>query len=172
MFRRLCPLRLSTGALHPLASESVQQRATYEKLHHVFGDSYESLHWDSQEGQHARFAALADAAGLLVPQTGSKEGPSSVSLLDLGCGLGHLAHFLYQHPSWCGRPLQLVGVDIVPEFVSAAAAAHPQHEFVWYAPMHQQVFTPCICCSRIGLMSLVDVRVDRWQRQCGYHVDT
>jgi 2-polyprenyl-3-methyl-5-hydroxy-6-metoxy-1,4-benzoquinol methylase len=111
----------------------VQQRVTYEKLHHMFGDSYQSLHWDSQDGQVARFAALLGATGLSASDSPSVEYPSSsVTLLDLGCGLGHLAQFLHQHPSACKRPIELVGIDIVQQFVNTAAVAHPQHEFVWY----------------------------------------
>ena len=51
-----------------------------------------------------------------------------VSLLDFGCGLGHLLDFIESRPEY--RHLQYTGLDISQKYLSAARARHPQHEFM------------------------------------------
>jgi SAM-dependent methyltransferase len=57
-----------------------------------------------------------------------RERDTSVSLLDLGCGLGHLLDFIECRPDY--RHVQYVGLDISPKYLDAARARHPKREFV------------------------------------------
>jgi SAM-dependent methyltransferase len=57
-----------------------------------------------------------------------RETDTPVTILDLGCGLGHMLDFieessLFQH-------LRYVGLDISTRYLAAAKARHPQHEFL------------------------------------------
>jgi len=80
-----------------------------------YGDSYLSVDWGSANGQALRFQALSH----LVRLPGS-------SLLDIGCGVGHLVSWLETesiHLS-CYQ-----GIDITPSMVEAAASLYPNSNF-------------------------------------------
>ena len=51
-----------------------------------------------------------------------------VTILDLGCGLGHLLDFIESHADH--RHLRYVGLDISAKYLDAARARHRQHEFI------------------------------------------
>ena len=51
-----------------------------------------------------------------------------VSILDFGCGLGHLLDFIESRSDY--RHLRYTGLDISQKYLSAARARHPQHEFM------------------------------------------
>lgn len=65
--------------------------------------------------QELRYAALTSSIDAEVPCT----------LLDFGCGLAHLRDHLYER----GGNVTYTGVDVVPEFVVAAADRHPDDQF-------------------------------------------
>lgn len=78
------------------------------------GNSAATLDWGSPAAQERRFDVLA-GVGLL----------RGGSVLDVGCGLGHLAGWLERqggHPSY-------VGVDLNPELATRAAELHPRAGF-------------------------------------------
>lgn len=82
--------------------------------------------------------AYAEVAGLYIDVFGSgeHEHPNDLDLigrglahlpglvLDLGCGPGHLTQHLSDHGA------QVLGIDLVPEFVRHARGAHPDLDFV------------------------------------------
>ena len=84
------------------------------------GDSPESLLW-SAEGQQWRFEKLLDIAGFNQqrPEKGS-------SILEIGCGLGHLYPLLVEKYG----PVDYTGIDIVPELIAHASASHSEAQFV------------------------------------------
>jgi SAM-dependent methyltransferase len=55
-----------------------------------------------------------------------REHDTPVTILDLGCGLGHLLDFIESHADH--RHLCYVGLDISAKYLGAARARHPQHE--------------------------------------------
>ena len=83
--------------------------AHYQALLKEHGASAEAVHWADRDTQYARFRILSEISDSLG------------SVLDFGCGLGDLYHFL-RAEGFDGR---YCGVDIVPEFVEIAAAINP-----------------------------------------------
>lgn len=86
----------------------------YQNLLKTYGDSAESAQYSSRETQERRFKYLI--------QIGSIEGKS---ILDFGCGTGHLATYLKNH----NINVQYTGVDIVEDFFTIAKSKHPEHRF-------------------------------------------
>ncbi len=76
----------------------------YEKLYAEYGDSPRALDW-SEHGQRTRFEVIVDAG--IQPHH---------SVLDVGCGLGHLADFLYQR----GHQGTYEGLEIADTLLAAA----------------------------------------------------
>ncbi len=75
-----------------------------------FGPRFESLLWNSTDGQLARFDAIIDAL----------ETRDAV-IADIGCGLGDLAERLDERTA-DARPALYLGVDALPELLEEAGA--------------------------------------------------
>jgi SAM-dependent methyltransferase len=86
----------------------------YRRLLAVHGDGPAATQ-NSPEGQLFRFERIAQVADL-----------RGRSVLDLGCGLGDLYPFLRQRFG----AVDYTGIDVVPEMVEKAAAAHPEARFL------------------------------------------
>jgi SAM-dependent methyltransferase len=72
------------------------------------------LDWESTEAQELRFRALAENVDL-----------QGCSLLDVGCGLGDLHTYL----SHRGTRVRYLGIDLLPEMISAARSCNPGAQF-------------------------------------------
>jgi len=99
-----------------------QQHAieTYRNAFLQHGDAPEALLWSS-EGQQWRFEKLLDIAGF------NKQKPDEGnSILEIGCGLGHLYPLLVEQYG----AVNYTGIDIVPELIAHASANHPGAQFV------------------------------------------
>lgn len=83
------------------------------------GDSFQSVNWGSQESQNLRFEIL------LKPFVEKKHVGGKLSLLDVGCGLGHLFTHLQQR----NLPFEYLGIDIIPDMVAQAKLRHPEANF-------------------------------------------
>lgn len=100
----------------------------YDKLLAEHGDSPRALDW-SRDGQLDRFAALLDV--LHVPPLARRppwtEGRRT-AILDVGCGLGHLASYIHAHQvpgsfvGAVGAAMAYTGVDISANMVEFARA--------------------------------------------------
>jgi trans-aconitate methyltransferase len=77
-------------------------------------DSAEALSWSSQNAQQIRFQVLT--------QVGDLRGKS---ILDVGSGLGDLYAFLQKTVG----DFDYLGIDLVPDLVTAARAKYPQARF-------------------------------------------
>jgi len=108
------PKRDARSAAQDRAAES-RVVAHYRGLYLQHGDAPQSLDWSGAITQQRRFAILTEGLDL-----------SGRRVLDVGCGLGHLADWL-QHR---GVAAQYTGLDLTPDLLSAAAMRHPQHRFV------------------------------------------
>lgn len=86
----------------------------YRRLLLTHGDSHEAAQYSSRASQEARYAVLCEVGDL-----------RGASVLDFGCGTGHLATYLKQQ----GIDCRYTGVDIVAEFFEPARAKHPEHRF-------------------------------------------
>lgn len=76
-------------------------------------DSSEAVQWSSRETQERRFQVLAE----VVPPEVLRQ----ASVLDFGCGTGHLLTWLRRAHGYEGR---YTGYDISPEMIEAARAVH------------------------------------------------
>ncbi len=80
----------------------------YKTSFQKYGSTHKALGW-TLRGQHIRFQELLRDINL-----------EDKSILDFGCGLGDLlAHILGKNSSF-----EYKGVDVIPEFISAAADAY------------------------------------------------
>jgi len=85
-----------------------------------YGDTYRGVGYTkSPEEAAERYALMLDVV---------REHDTPVTLLDLGCGLGHLLDFIESHTAY--RHLRYVGLDISAKYLAAARARHPHHEFI------------------------------------------
>lgn len=78
------------------------------------GDSYGSVNWGSQKSQTTRFKVLVDS----LPLSGSE----IPSILDVGCGLGHLLSYILEND----LPFSYFGIDAVSQMIEQAQIRHPQ----------------------------------------------
>lgn len=107
-----------TGLLINFSKEgrtmSEKLKAHYKELLMKFGDSAESAQYSSRESQERRFEILAQVANL-----------NGSSILDFGCGSGHLAAYLDSK----NVKFSYTGVDVVEEFFDIARAKNPGSRF-------------------------------------------
>ena len=87
----------------------------YSDLHKEYGDDPRSVQLTDRATQHARFRILTD------PLEDLREG----SVMDVGCGLAHLAEFLAQSGVEC----EYTGIDINQDFVDACREKFPGCRF-------------------------------------------
>lgn len=90
---------------------------SYRRTFEQYGNAPEAVQW-SAEGQRWRFDKLLEIAA-----HGKLQGKR---LLEIGCGLGHF----YPHVREMISPaVDYTGIDIVPEMIAHAKAAHPEASF-------------------------------------------
>lgn len=81
-----------------------------------FDDAARRVAWRTRFDQELRFENLLEAVDW--PTEG-------LSVLDVGCGLGHLVSYL----EGTGRNARYVGVDVLPEMIEGARTRHPGFDF-------------------------------------------
>lgn len=86
----------------------------YKNLYEQFGDSPQAVQYRDEASQNARFQALIEIADL--------EGKS---VLDFGCGTGHLGTYIKQQGINCSY----TGVDILEEFIELCKKKFPVSKF-------------------------------------------
>ena len=79
-----------------------------------YGDSAQGVQWSDVQTQEKRFEILLEI--------GCQEGDS---LLDFGCGTGHLFEYLNKN----NTKLNYTGVDILDEFLTTAKNKYPEAKF-------------------------------------------
>jgi SAM-dependent methyltransferase len=85
-----------------------------------YGDSFRGVGYTKSAAEaYERYAVML---GII------RETTEEVSLLDFGCGLGHLRDHLAQQPKY--RHVQYSGLDISRRYLDAARARHAATEFV------------------------------------------
>jgi SAM-dependent methyltransferase len=85
-----------------------------------YGDSFRGAGYTKSSQEAAeRYRLMLDIV---------RELDTPLTILDLGCGLGHLIDFMESREEY--RHLRYVGLDISPKYLAAARARQPQHEFV------------------------------------------
>ncbi len=94
----------------------------YEGLLDQYGDSWRSLDWKSEESQKIRFAVLFSIVSLFNKT-------SNISILDVGCGLGHLYQFLRDEGFMKKYKIDYTGYDISSKFLEIAKRKFPEARF-------------------------------------------
>lgn len=104
-----------TTIADPLAEDLARLRAHYDTLARTHGYAPEAVQMTSLATQEQRLRILAEAV---------READASV--LDFGCGTGHLCALLRRDFGWTG---QYTGYDLAPSTLALARAAHPEAQF-------------------------------------------
>lgn len=97
-----------------MASQAELTLKHYKKNFQKYGVDAKSLSWGSKGAAHQRFRAIWKEINF-----------DNKSVLDVGCGFGEMARFLYRRY----KDVNYKGVDIVPEFVENARKIHPYYTF-------------------------------------------
>ena len=85
-----------------------------------YGDNFRGVGYTkSPEEAAERYALMVGVV---------REDATPVTILDLGCGLGHLLDFIESHADY--RHLRYAGLDISSRYLDAARKRHPQHKFL------------------------------------------
>jgi SAM-dependent methyltransferase len=96
--------------------------AHYEACLARHGDTHLGVDWPRRDDAETRYAVML---GLIRSGTGPAGAP--VSLLDFGCGAGHLYEFIHRNP--VGN-VRYTGLDLSERFVSLCRSKHPGVEFL------------------------------------------
>ena len=101
------------------------------------------LGWESETTQQLRFQVLIEKVDL-----------TGLTLLDVGCGLGDLAHWLMEHGVHC----HYTGIDLLPEMIDQAQALVTKR-FPQYASEqpHPQFFCADLFSTTVAQLSPFDI---------------
>lgn len=103
---------MSRGTDSPRHARRLRQH--YVPLIQRYGFDFRSVDWGTQQGQEVRFQILLEVGNLL-----------DASLLDMGCGLGHLV----KHLTARGFRGKYLGIDVLPEMLACAREHYPHWQF-------------------------------------------
>lgn len=94
----------------------------YEDLYDKYGYDHRSLDWKDPVGQKLRYSVLFSILDF-------SEKLDGFTLLDLGCGLGHLYGFLKDLGFLKKHKISYTGYDVSPKLVEAASKKYPEAKF-------------------------------------------
>ena len=94
----------------------------FETLLEKHGDHYLSLDWKSKESQLIRFTVLLD----IIDHAGKK---NDISILDVGCGIGHFYEYLDSSGIIDKFNIKYTGIDISKKMIDFARKKHPKADF-------------------------------------------
>ncbi len=89
----------------------------YLRCFREFGDNHKGVDWPNLEGANKRYSVMM--AG--IPSN------SGSTILDFGCGLGHMLDFINKEP---GNNIDYTGLDINDEFVELCKVKFPDRIFL------------------------------------------
>lgn len=92
----------------------------YEKCLEKHGDTHLGVDWPKQQDVDKRYKVMLDVVKF------AEENATEVSLLDFGCGAGHLLDFINDHKI---VQLNYTGLDISEMFISLCRRKYPQYTF-------------------------------------------
>src|SRR5262245_46570962 len=103
----------------PLTPQRLISVACEDDLH-AHGDSYRGVGYTkSQEEADERYALML---GVI------REANEPITVLDFGCGLGHLLDYINGRPAY--RHIRYSGLDISTEYLANARTRHPEATFI------------------------------------------
>jgi SAM-dependent methyltransferase len=85
-----------------------------------YGDNFRGVGYTKSEYEASeRYALMLEVI---------RERGAEISLLDLGCGLGHLLDFIQRHTAY--QNVRYTGLDLSRRYIDAARKRHPETAFV------------------------------------------
>lgn len=94
----------------------------YENCFEEYGDNNKGVDWPNQEDAQKRYQVMLD----LIKYDTKNENKQGISLLDFGCGLGHLYEYILQNNyNYCYE-----GLDLSSIFIEACKKKYPQVSFI------------------------------------------
>lgn len=106
--------------------DELKTARSFNALFEKHGGSYRALDWGSRESQELRFRILSEIANL-----------EGMSILDVGCGLGHFYDWLKAQ----GLNFSYTGIDIADQMLEQAQKAHPDARFLVGSPSDTSFLT-------------------------------
>jgi len=109
-----------------------RQRAKYDERYEKYGDSHLALGWPDEKKNHKRFEVMMSAIRW-GGHTYKSDGMTKLAhptVLDFGCGLGHLYNWIDMTWLSGASPISYVGLDTNPRFVRACRATYSRVPFV------------------------------------------
>lgn len=94
----------------------------YEELLEKYGDDYKALDWKSKESQEIRFYVLLDVISYIAEH-------KTISILDVGCGIGHFYDFIKKNGFLEKLNIKYTGIDISQKSIDFAKKKHADVEF-------------------------------------------
>lgn len=112
----------------------------FSSLVNKYGNSYKSLDWSSKEKQWLRFKMMTGIGDL-----------NNKTILDVGCGLGHLLDYFAERGI---TPKRYVGIDISPSMIAKAKELHVVDNVEFYVKNIDSVnekFDYVICSGTLNI---------------------
>ena len=103
----------------PLTADYSEIVAHYEACLARFGDTHRGVDWPNAHDAEKRYRVMLE---VIRP---SSQKPTS--LLDFGCGVGHLLEYL-RNQEWKG--IDYIGLDMSPKFVDLCRQKFPSDQFL------------------------------------------
>jgi len=91
------------------------RRKVFERALATYGPTLKAIHYGDKESQSVRFEVLGSIGDL-----------NNCALLDVGCGFGDFAGYIYREEI---KPKRYIGIDIVEGMVREASVRYPDFEF-------------------------------------------
>jgi SAM-dependent methyltransferase len=96
------------------------------------GETFRAADWGSKESQNLRFSVLSKLFEHELKMANNQK--QQISVLDVGCGLGHYSDYLAQQ----NISVQYQGIDILPEMIDKARELRPEHTFSVFNLFHEK----------------------------------
>ncbi|MEA1914009.1 MAG: class I SAM-dependent methyltransferase [Campylobacterota bacterium] len=107
------------------------------------GNCAQGVHWNSQETQYLRFAALS----------GFIEDIQKCDIVDAGCGMGHYVNYLKQHDL---MPQKYTGIDCEQQMILLAQEQHPSCTFKRINVLEDELLLSdyYVCSGALNILSV------------------
>ncbi|MFA5097487.1 MAG: class I SAM-dependent methyltransferase [Candidatus Margulisiibacteriota bacterium] len=136
-----------------------KQNEFFTPLLKKHGYSVSALHWGSEASQNQRFIELLKIFSMV-------DTAGAVSLLDMGCGLGHLYKFLKVNGLLENWKIDYTGVDINEAFLKEAGKQLPEAKFrIKDASIYEEKFDIVLCSGIFNLRFSRDFDIRRYYTQ-------
>ncbi len=94
----------------------------YENCFDMYGDNNKGVDWPNREDVLTRYRVMLEVMDFDTDKT-SKDG---VSVLDFGCGLGHMYDYIKENNYTC----KYEGLDVSEKFINKCREKYPEADFI------------------------------------------